>query len=593
MCKNVEKREFAFVPPMMFASYATYEQMHGRKSTLDELTHLLQRFSRESVLYVCAVTGIILKLWERGGWERDNYDTLIESAFEFIRGDWYKLAARKNIELVYHRRQLLLLMKLAVEHCPEAGRDLMTARPGEIGTMLLMANDHFHYGLYPFPGVNQADELEKVSRVAAEFVPVNEYSGFRVENKLTRAHLMMTRYTNRLRAHPDFIDIAAKYESVTGISLLDYEALTFGLFVRCTINITLSALRANAWVAAIRPENFNTTAIPSTTVQAFFQEFADTPLGLITSIFRSRQAKRDFGPNDLTIFRKKPLVTEPYGSLPTDIIFVTEKFETGPYWRISDVDKETGDKLRRFWGAVFEAYVNDMITASAVAAGVRFIPDGRLASDPNVQICDGLLVEGDAIVVMEYKSSMFTARAKYGGDHVTLRDEIEKKLVRDSADKRKKGVEQLSDAIMLLFSDPTREMVKGLDVSGIKRVYPLLITLDGLGGSLLISRLLNIFFTKLASDSKSINRIGVRPLFCTDIEGLEVVLPYLRLLPLSGFLQHWLDKDDKLNATLLAHLPDGLPHVRNDFMDREWKSLYQNITSRLFPTESALNSGNQ
>jgi hypothetical protein len=121
-------------------------------------------------------------------------------------------------------------MKLAIEHCPATGDDLLNARPGLFGTILLMANDHFHYGLYPFPGADDADEFERISRVAAEFIPVNEYSGFRVENKWTRAHLMVTRYTNQLRGHPDFIDIPDVYEKLTGISLLNYEALSFGLF---------------------------------------------------------------------------------------------------------------------------------------------------------------------------------------------------------------------------------------------------------------------------------------------------------------------------------------------------------------------------
>lgn len=572
---------------MILATYATYEDMHGRKSTVEELIRLLQRFSRESVLYLCAVSGVILKLWERGGWERANYDVLIDDAFEFIRGDWYKFAARLDEpELVFHRRQLLLLMKLAIEHCPTTGDDILNARRGLFGTMLLMANDHFHYGLYPFQDGDDTDEFERVSRIAAEFIPVNEYSGFRVENKLTRAHLMMTRYTNKLCRHPDFIDIATEYEKLAGISLPNYEALSFGLFARCTVNITLEALRASAWVAGIQPANFNQTAIPSATTQAFFREFADTPEGLVSSIGASRKARRDFGPNDFTVFRKKPLITESYGSLPSDVMFVIEKFETGPYWRVSDTDTATGDKLRRFWGAVFEAYVNDAIKVIAAEAGTPFIPDPRLMSDPNVQVCDGLLIEGDALVVMEYKASMFTARSKYSGDHILLRDEIAAKLVRDHAEKRKKGVEQLGDAVKVLFSDPGLEMVKGLDLSGIKCVYPLLVTLDDVGASLLISRLLNLSFTQSFRDYRA-KGVDVRPIFCTDIESLEMVLPYLGVRPLSGFLQHWLNNDTKLMGTLLARLPAGLPRKRNQFLDKEWKALHEDLAARLFPKEHA------
>ena len=62
-----------------------------------------------------------------------------------------------------------------------------------------------------------------------------------------------------------------------------------------------------------------------------------------------------------------------------------------------------------------------------------FIPDPHVIDTPSEQLCDGLLIEGDALIVMEYKASMFTTRAKYSGDHLRLRDEIAKKLVRDFA----------------------------------------------------------------------------------------------------------------------------------------------------------------
>jgi hypothetical protein len=62
-----------------------------------------------------------------------------------------------------------------------------------------------------------------------------------------------------------------------------------------------------------------------------------------------------------------------------------------------------------------------------------FIPDPHVIYKPSEQLCDGLLIEGYALIVMEYKASMFTTRAKYSGDHLRLRDEIAKKLVRDFA----------------------------------------------------------------------------------------------------------------------------------------------------------------
>ena len=99
-----------------------------------------------------------------------------------------------------------------------------------------------------------------------------------------------------------------------------------------------------------------------------------------------------------------------------------------------------------------------------------------------------------------------------------------------------------------------------------------------------MSRFLRGFFDKyLGRDSHETNKM--RPQFCTDVESLELVLPYLDTYPLSRFLQHWLNADPTLMATLLAHFPDGLPARRNDVLYQEWERLSEQFEIRLFPNE--------
>ena len=110
------------------------------------------RFPAHSALVACSVTGIILQLWKGNDWAKERYASAIDDIFDPLRADWYKLAFKAGEhELVFHRRQLLLLMKLAVEHCPEHGIDLMRVSRGVFGTILLMANDRFHLGCSPIP----------------------------------------------------------------------------------------------------------------------------------------------------------------------------------------------------------------------------------------------------------------------------------------------------------------------------------------------------------------------------------------------------------------------------------------------------------
>ncbi len=115
---------------------------------------------------------------------------------------------------------------------------------------------------------------------------------------------------------------------------------------------------------------------------------------------------------------------------------------------------------------------------------------------------------------------------------------------------KKERVEQIADAISQLRYAQGQHAIEGLDLSRITSVYPLLLTLDSLGGSLLMSMLLNTFFDEFVNRS-NFGTWSVRPLFCTDIESLEVIIPFGDIKPISSFLEHWLQNDEKLGERSL------------------------------------------
>jgi hypothetical protein len=86
------------------------------------------------------------------------------------------------------------------------------------------------------------------------------------------------------------------------------------------------------------------------------------------------------------------------------------------------------------------------------------------------------------MVLLEYKSNMFRADAKYGGDHLELATEIQKKLVQDKESGSRKGVWQLSEAVKTLFGpNAPNNVIPGINIANIKNVYLYLITLDSKG----------------------------------------------------------------------------------------------------------------
>src|ERR1700733_1239915 len=62
---------------MIFATYSTFQQMHGRKSSLQELVDRLRPCSRDSVVSLCSFICVLLKLWDADPFDLSRYDHLI------------------------------------------------------------------------------------------------------------------------------------------------------------------------------------------------------------------------------------------------------------------------------------------------------------------------------------------------------------------------------------------------------------------------------------------------------------------------------------------------------------------------------------
>ena len=215
-----------------------------------------------------------------------------------------------------------------------------------------------------------------------------------------------------------------------------------------------------------------------------------------------------------------------------------------------------------------------------------FIPDPRLATRQNVQICDGMIVAGDSLVLLEYKSSMFRADNKYSGDFSSLADEIEKKLVYDTEADRKKGVWQLAEAVQQLFSRGEHVAPTNVDLGRVKRVYLYIVTLDSIGSTIGMSPFLNDFLsTKL--NATAFPSQEIRPLFCSDIEALENITGLFAVRTLPELLESWYQTNPSLTTPLSAIDFGSLPWRTNEWLQDEWTSIYKTVITILFPRQKS------
>ncbi|RSL18604.1 hypothetical protein EDE15_4194 [Edaphobacter aggregans] len=570
------------------AVYETFENVYGRKSTMDELIAEIRPFTQQSVLWVCAVIVTGLQLWNKVDFQpADVYKSLLSLYFEadlhirFIAGYWSSNPRR----VLFHRRQVLLIAKIAILHC-SGGTDARL-HAERFGSILLKANDQFDYGLLTdlANAGRPVAEREEFSKIIAEMIAVGEDASPEITQLITRSHLMLTRFTDELRQDPDFVDVAGEYQKETGLTLEEYQSMIFGTHARFGEELS-KALYREPGTLPLKEANFSPTAIEPTKVSKFLDLLAANP----TRMARELRVK-DNGPNDFTIFRRFPLVQQFYnlhqttawcGYLMIDNLFFLEKVLTGPYWHAS---AHHGLKLRKFWGAVFEKYVNELMRCACAGTQARFIPDPKPSGRPDMQICDGIVVSGDSIVLMEYKSSMFRADTKYSGDHLALTAEIEKKLVEDKESSGRKGVLQLVEATQTLFGVNASKVTPEIDLTEIKHVYLYIVTLDSIGGTIGMPAFLNTFLDEHL-DRNAFPPRQIRPIFCSGIESLEMVTGFFAKSTLPEILEKWLDSNPSLTAPLQAIDLSGLCWRENDWLHAEWISIYKNMVKILFPKEN-------
>jgi hypothetical protein len=256
-----------------------------------------------------------------------------------------------------------------------------------------------------------------------------------------------------------------------------------------------------------------------------------------------------------------------------------EKQLAGPYWLAFN---RYGQRFTRFWGKVFEKYVDDLLANSCAGTAARFIPDLRDPNNPNRQICDGLVIHGGQIVVIETKASIFTADAKYGGDFTLLAEEIDNKLVRDGDSGQKRAATQLAEAVSALIADPSILPALGVDPTKVSKIYPLAVTLDSIGGTVGISPYLDLAFQEsLALDPKHREIVG--PLGCVDIEGLEFMTEHFEAESLPRLLHRWQEFNPPLFIPFVAAPLDGIARKVNPWLKRAADNQFRSATRILFP----------
>jgi len=498
------------------ATYFPYSELNnGKPSTLNEFRRELGAYARSRILHLCSALNAMLRSEDDDFINQKAHDGLVRAFFEPQVAE-HLLRKDGDVRFVFYRQQILFVAKTAVLICPEEGLVPGQAEFRRLGKIFLMAGDHL-------PTLQAKPEPldDKFVFFASHFVPVQEASGFhRFDHKIARSYKMLMECAPKIRngAGPH-LDLADIFEETTKLPLLTFLSLLFGSLAR------FNKFDPQAFVKDPRSYGLNktwfaTTKIPTESIDRFLALVSTTP-----AEFRSAYEKANQGPSDFTPFRDRPLFRDGDYLFLIDFAFLAEKFETGPFWIIHNSlpDKPSKDGLHAFWGRVFEKYGCDVLNATADQGRNVVYESPNFTDMGKGQVCDAIVVCGSSAAFIELKGSTFSSRAKYGGDYLQLKVELDRKLVEDG-DGSPKAVLQLKRAIELTCGKDRSEPINDVDLSRVRYVYPVIVTRDDIGSTLGVNAFLQIRFDAVAQ-RKQMKKI-VTPMFCMNAEDLERLTAY-------------------------------------------------------------------
>jgi hypothetical protein len=305
-------------------------------------------------------------------------------------------------------------------------------------------------------------------------------------------------------------------------------------------------------------------------------------------------------------FRERPLVyTSDAKTIATvlDMGFLIEKMSAGIFHTIAEVlreDPETQSKsskadynnfIRRYWGEVFEKYVNERFVDLFKWSGKHFHASPTYDSPKRKrgeEAFDGLINYGGAVVAMEYKGKFLKLEAKYG--------EARDVLIEDLNERFGKAARQLADNIELCFNKREDDRgtfsvknqnnerilsIPNVEIASFTSIYPVVIVQEHALRIGFANRWLRkLFDEEIANRSVDLNR--VRPLSLITIEDLEEALPYLKDISLVWILDEYAKNKDPLVSfkQVLNNVIRGrrnVPKRIDEWLDDKVEKLHKEI----------------
>ena len=417
--------------------------------------------------------------------------------------------------------------------------------------------------------------------VMVDFIPLVEYRMRALSSRSDGEFLVRTyELLCRLEKTGSNIDVNDVFYEATGLTLRNYYHLIALIAVKY-LNLSLEAILEGK--------------------DSLFIDFKDSPdlkslydkllphTCISVNTLTAETAKSPSLANEFRLWRQYPLVRLSENRIIcVDISFLLDKLQTGVFWIIRDqleeLKKGDGQKIISLWGDIFEDYAASIIKRginSQKPSVERCILNPKYIGKGVNECTDIVVCSDDTLILLECKAPLLSAGARFSSDFDKLRQELQTKLVGTETRggrKKPKGIGQLWHAIQTLghTNKKERRKVKEIDISKIKKIYPVLVLSDRVFGAPCMNWFLNLKFQRFVKSNDLKKHLEIMPLTVLTIEHLEELEPWLNDTPFYTHLDRWLELFNQKDVrgfgdytySLHEHRPRG-----NRFMNKRFEEI--------------------
>lgn len=495
---------------------STFSELTGTKVAGDQILRELSEYRRSDL--VEWASAILQASTELYGQSVQVQQSLIDQCLQGeLATSASQVLLREGRNVIFHRRQLWLLIQLASIVCGENGRDVQSDELAKIvGRFSLMVSDFLHEIELAHIPIKVPEDLRLEWQVA---LLISSFEQMPDSNNLARAHSFWFESVSdpNVQLRLEECDVRQGLDSVfltqAGVTLAEF------FFILTTIyrHFEERARKKPIQPTVISAEDSWWGGISWDNRQRVLQ-LLSVPMSKFTAYLFGNP--RQSWATDYSAMMRQPLIeVMPGAFVCPDIGYLRGFFVDGIYWTL---DKGLdGKEWGNAFGAMFQWYVNRLISTAMARrpeTQLMFFDQAKFQGGKH-EAGDGLMLTDLATIIFEYKGTRLNSRQK---SCVSIEETV--KSIKDSVGSAKTGVGQLAKNIARIINgEAVLANGKPLDVTSKQRFIPVLVWYEEAAVILQARILLDELFGRFASDLKiPKDRLGPFLLFSThDLEVFE------------------------------------------------------------------------